>query len=93
VFDPPVAVDVCDAGGNPLRVDGRGGLSGDPATVRIERATFAVTAWAGPWPVDERWWDAARGRRRARFQLVAGEGEVYLVALDRGRFLLEGRYD
>jgi urease accessory protein UreE len=42
--------------------------------------------------VDERWWEVAGHRRRARFQLATGE-DVYLVALDRGEFLLEGKYD
>ena len=33
----------------------------------------AVLAWAGPWPVEERWWDPAGARRRARLQaLLAG---------------------
>ena len=91
VYDPPPPIAVEDHQGHSIRVDGRGELSAAPATVEVDGVTRSVTAWAGPWPVDERWWDVAR-RRRARFQLVVGE-EVYLVALDRGRFVLEGKYD
>lgn len=91
VYDPPLPITVEDVTGNPIRVDGRGELSAAPAVVEVDGASRSVTAWAGPWPVDERWWEIAR-RRRARFQLAVGE-EVYLVALDRGRFILEGKYD
>jgi protein ImuB len=91
VFDPPLQVAVRDLKGEPVVVDGRGGLSGDPMTIEVAGAIRPVTSWAGPWPVDERWWEVGR-RRRARFQLVSDE-EVYLVALERGRGLLEGRYD
>jgi protein ImuB len=52
-----------------------------------------VVAWAGPWPVDEQWWDTAVRRRRARLQVVTVGGEAYLLALDRGRWVVEGSYD
>ncbi|MCI4328473.1 MAG: hypothetical protein L3J86_02700, partial [Thermoplasmata archaeon] len=52
-----------------------------------------VSSWAGPWPVDEQWWERATRRRRARFQILLASGEAYLIALERGRFFLEGRYD
>lgn len=32
--------------------------------------TVRVRAWAGPWCVDERWWDPVGHRRRARLQVV-----------------------
>jgi protein ImuB len=92
IFEPAPEIAVCDMVGQPIRVDGRGEVSAEPAFVEIDGRARPVTAWAGPWPVDERWWERSRHRRRARFQLAADE-EVYLVALDRGRFLLEGRYD
>jgi protein ImuB len=34
-----------------------------------------VRAWAGPWCVDERWWDPIAHRRRARLQVVLGPPE------------------
>jgi protein ImuB len=30
----------------------------------------AVLGWAGPWPVEERWWEPGSDRRRARLQVV-----------------------
>jgi protein ImuB len=92
VFEPASEIAVFDGTGSPLRVDGRGELSGEPALVALGAASRPITAWAGPWLLDERWWDRTRHRRRARFQLVADE-DVYLVALDGGRFFLEGVYD
>ena len=38
----------------------------------------------GPWPVTERWWQQSRlARRRARFQLVTGDGAAWLAAVAR----------
>jgi hypothetical protein len=31
---------------------------------------YDVVAWAGPWPVEERWWDPRRARRAVRLQLL-----------------------
>jgi protein ImuB len=91
VFAQPPPVELCDREGKSVRVDGRGELSGEPATIVLEGSATAVTAWAGPWPVDERWWECSPHWRRARFQVVAGD-RAYLVALCRGAFLLEGEY-
>ena len=92
----PVPIEVVDAHGTRVGVDGRGALSAAPAAVRLgERAPVPIVAWAGPWPTEERWWDPARHRRRARFQLVtshAGVDDALLVCLERGSWWLEGRY-
>jgi protein ImuB len=53
----------------------------------------AVTAWAGPWPVDERWWDAAAHRRRARWQVVTADGAAHLQSQDGDRWEVEATYD
>ena len=37
-----------------------------------QRPVEPIVAWAGPWPLEERWWDATRARRSARFQLLTG---------------------
>jgi protein ImuB len=69
--------------------------SGQPASGQMERRerTWAITAWAGPWPVAERWWDPARARRQARFQLVTDDGAAWLAVLQDGRWLLLASYD
>ncbi|MHA6695075.1 DNA polymerase Y family protein [Homoserinimonas sp. A520] len=53
----------------------------------------AVTHWAGPWPLQQRWWDAARSRRATRFQLVDERGEAWLVLRENDRWWAEARYD
>ena len=89
-----VAADVVDAAGAPVRVSGRGALSARPARLAIaDRAPRPITAWAGPWPVEERWWDAEAHRRRARFQMLTDDGVARLVALEGGRWWLEAVYD
>jgi protein ImuB len=50
-------------------------------------------AWAGPWPADERWWDPANHRRRARFQLLTDDGAAHLAVVEAGRWWLEAVYD
>jgi len=40
----------------------------------------AVTSWAGPWPVDERWWSPDSARRVVRLQIVDVRGRAYLVS-------------
>ncbi|MDP9027738.1 MAG: DNA polymerase Y family protein, partial [Actinomycetota bacterium] len=56
-------------------------------------ARRTVTAWAGPWPLEERWWDAAAARSAHRFQAVDGEGVAWLLVLDDEGWWAEGRYD
>ena len=52
-----------------------------------------VTAWAGPWLVDERWWDPAAHRRLVRLQATTDQGGVYLLRLAGGRWWVEAIYD
>jgi protein ImuB len=52
-----------------------------------------VVGWAGPWPLEERWWDAVRARRRARAQLVTVDGRARLVTLEQGQWKVEATYD
>jgi protein ImuB len=98
LHDPPRSVEVLDGEGRPVQVSGRGVVSAAPVQVRLsgwERSVPAksVTAWAGPWPVDERWWDPESHRRRARFQVVLDEGDAYLLSLEGGRWWLDATYD
>ena len=95
VHADPVAIEVRDAEGRAVRVTGRGSVGAPPATVQrggTAASTETVVAWAGPWPLEERWWDAARARRSARFQLLTGSGALLLVSLERQRWWLLGEY-
>ncbi len=94
VHPEPVPATVCDAAGEPVAVDGRLVVSAAPARVAFGGADpVAVVGWAGPWPVDERWWAPAEARRSARFQLVLADGRAVLAALARGRWTIEALYD
>ncbi len=95
----PQRVQVLDADGQVVRLGERGRLSSQPARVEVaERSDGAsigaagrVEAWAGPWPVTERWW-SDEPRRRAYLQVVLADGPAVLVAADSGAWWLEGVY-
>ena len=90
----PPAVELVDLQGAPLRVSGRGEVSAAPARLSVAGGPWQeVVAWAGPWPLEERWWDAARQRRRARFQVVTAEGSAWLVVVESGAWRVEAVYD
>jgi protein ImuB len=93
VHDPPLPAEVLDADGRSVRVSGRGEVSAAPTTLRVAGRPVTVAAWAGPWPCDERWWDPAGHRRRARLQLATAEGLAYLVTVEAGRWSVEATYD
>jgi protein ImuB len=92
VHDPARSIEVLDARGASVAVTGRGMVSASPAAVGIGNTSEPVEAWAGPWPIDERWWDAARARRVARFQLLTRSGRLLLVAVEQGVWYLTAEY-
>ena len=89
----PRAVRLVDGADDDVGVDGRGEISAAPVALVVGRRRYRITAWAGPWPVDERWWDQRRRRRRARMQLLFDDDRAVLVHLERGIWRLEGVYD
>lgn len=94
VHAEPVPAEVVDADGQPVGVSGRGELSAPPARLSVAGGPWQeVVAWAGPWPVEERWWDPARARRQARLQVVPADGPARLVVLEQGRWQVTATYD
>jgi protein ImuB len=94
VYELPRQIAVQDARGRPVAVDERGELSAPPARmVSSTGAQREFTAWAGPWPLQQRWWDAEAARSTNRFQAVDGEGVAWLLVLDDEGWWAEGRYD
>jgi protein ImuB len=101
----PIPVQVLDEAGRTLEVTERGELTarpdrvvGMPAaedglgnTVAGERP---VAAWAGPWPLTERWW-SEESRHLAYLQVLFTDGPGALLAADpdAGSWWLEGVYD
>jgi protein ImuB len=49
--------------GQPVAVTERGGVTCEPARFHTGESPGwqPVEAWAGPWPVDEQWWEASTG--------------------------------
>lgn len=76
VPERPVKAVVLDVRGRPVELRERNDLTGVPHRVAVEEADpRPVLGWAGPWPVDERWWDASLSGPRARIQAVVGTDE------------------
>lgn len=102
---PAASVQVLDREGNPVVVTGRATLHSPPALLVWGAKRMAVTSWAGPWPVDERWWSPETAHRAARLQVVvAGDAnesssmktsssvEAFLLIGQKGKWRIEGRY-
>lgn len=84
-------VDVLDAAGGPVRALARGDLSATPALVALGGKRTRIVAWAGPWPVTERWWNASR--RYARLQVELADGSAALLVCEGGEWTVGGWYD
>ncbi|GIM94546.1 hypothetical protein Ato02nite_063390 [Paractinoplanes toevensis] len=90
----PLAAVVIDDRGTPVGVSARLELTGEPAALMVERGSpIEISGWAGPWPIDERWWAAGESRRRARFQVALTDGRALLLALTGGHWAVEAIYD
>ena len=106
VHPAPPPAEVVDASGAPVGVTGRGAATAPPVRLSIAGGAWAeVSAWAGPWPYDERWWSGAdRGptpdeaapesrSRRARWQVTTAAGDAHLLSVEGGRWSVEATYD
>ncbi|MEI4278084.1 DNA polymerase Y family protein [Klenkia terrae] len=103
VLPRPVGALVVGPDGAPVAVDERGVLSAAPTRLRISgdrpREGWPadwqpIQAWAGPWAVDERWWEDDAAGRMARFQVVGVDGSAWLLLVDDdARWWVEARYD
>jgi len=95
VFERPQEAWVVGAEGMPVGITDRGAITGSPDRFRPvpDSPWLPIASWAGPWPVDERWWDVASARRIARFQVVGIDGSAWLMIVEGGRWHTEARYD
>lgn len=92
VFDPPIAAELLDAGGEPVAITGRGEQRHAPVHVRSKVVTGEVTGWAGPWAHDVRWWDHRARQRCARYQLLVGD-VACIAVVTNGTAAIEAIYD
>lgn len=93
VMNEPIPAEVLDADGRAVRVNGRQTVEAEPVRFRVEGGAWRqISAWAGPWCVQERWWDADNHRRRARFQLLDDAGRAVVAVLEGGRWWIEADY-
>lgn len=94
VWPVPRRAELVDDEGRRVEVNRRGAVSCAPARLSIASGPWLdVVGWVGPWLVDERWWDAVGHRRRARFQIAAGDGTAHLLALEAQHWWVEATYD
>ncbi|MFM6974597.1 MAG: DNA polymerase Y family protein [Agromyces sp.] len=95
VFPTAEPVRLAAADGSEIRIDERGHLSGVPAELQLHasHAPRSVQSWAGPWPLQERWWVSDAAPARVRCQLIDGSGDAWLVVGDEQGWCVEARYD
>jgi protein ImuB len=89
-----VAAEVSDGSGTAVTISARAMISAPPAWLSAGgKPWLAITSWAGPWPVSERWWRPDTASRKARFQLVTEDGSAWLATVHGGRWLIEASYE
>lgn len=88
----PVPVEVLDRDGCTVRVDGRGDVSAAPVVLALPAVRHRIVSWAGPWPVEQRWWSSDRARRLARFQVVTDDGVAHLVGTEHQQWSILATY-
>lgn len=93
VFDPPAAAALTGTGDLAVDVDEHGMVTLEPELLEVEGRRRAVASWAGPWPVEQRWWDETAARSVHRLHVVDDDGMAWLLFLEGGAWRLEARYD
>lgn len=95
VFTEPWATAVVGPTGQPVAVTERGVLTCVPSRFHTGSGPGwqVIDAWAGPWPVDEQWWEGGRRGMVARFQIVGVDGRAWLMRCDGGQWWTEASYD
>jgi protein ImuB len=100
VYQPPLPADLRTAEGWPVTVSGRGLIDAVPGRLSVASSIMGsfgqsqrIETWAGPWPIEERWWDVQTARRHARMQVVTHTGRAYLLLVEGGQWWVEALYD
>lgn len=104
LFSEPPEVSITDRNDKLIQIDDRLQLSAEPAfftppetfdsdfEAKILGVPRLIKAWAGPWPVHERWWESS-GICLHRFQILDSANAAWLVLLKDEKWIAEARYD
>ncbi|HKH56702.1 MAG TPA: DNA polymerase Y family protein [Propionibacteriaceae bacterium] len=95
VFPEPRPAAVFSADGCSVKITDRGAITGEPARLRTDDSAdpLVIEAWAGPWPIDELWWEPTGARRVARLQMVTVDGSAWLLLVEGDQWWTEARYE
>ena len=104
LLDPPRPARLLDDSGHAVVVTDRGAVPRPPARLAVgDERPVVITSWAGPWPVDERWWSTggtggsggSGARHVVRCQIVDVRGRAFLVSgtMPAGAWQVEAIYD
>ena len=79
-YDKPVAARLLDGNNLPIRIHATGLANADPKFLEssLLHGRAEISNFAGPWPLEDRWWDEEKHRRICRYQIVC-ENKAYLV--------------
>nr|WP_067674017.1 DNA polymerase Y family protein [Nocardia miyunensis] len=92
LIDRPVVI-LESAAGAPVWVTDRGLFTADPARLRWGTKDWQVTAWSGPWPLDERWWSGVH-TDAVRAQILLQDDVMVLLLFGHDHtWHAEGLYD
>jgi protein ImuB len=89
----PLPAQLCDAGEELVGLAAPDLLTAAPHTVAVDGGALQrVQGWAGPWPLQQRWW-ASDGIAASRLQVVRADGAALLLLARGGRWWVAGVYD
>lgn len=93
VYPKALSAEVLDSDGALITLSPRGAVSSAPQALSIHGRVVQIIDWAGPWRVNERWWDPAAQLSCARFQVTGADGSARLLTLRDARWWVEGTYE
>lgn len=95
VIETRPTVTLMNRAGTGIGVTDRGVFDAPPSRLRWGTKEWELTGLAGPWPVDERWWDSGHAATgpTARAQVVLDDERALLLVFDEGRWRVEGIYE
>lgn len=92
VTTDPQPIDLHSDRGVTITASKRGVLSSQPHLVCLDGQQRLITDFAGPWTVDDQWWDTQHRSRGVYLQVVVEDGDAFLLWSSKGRWYLAGCY-